>query len=272
MSLPSFLQPVLVLFAAMAALALLEAILPLRTRTAWSGRHLAPNIALTLITVATNAAMNIPLLIALAWFQREGWGLFNVLELPAWAGLLGAVVVLDLAWYVTHRSLHQTPWLWRLHAVHHSDPIVDVTTAIRQHPGEGLVRYAFLLVFGLGFGVSPAGFVLYRIWSALQGQFDHANVRLPLWLDEAICWVTASPNMHKVHHAQDARLTDTNYSSILSVWDRLFGTFTPPRQGLDITYGLEGHEGPHLQTLTGLLRLPFSSVRPQAAVSSGADA
>lgn len=272
MSLPPVLQPILVLVTAMAVLALLEAVLPLRERTVWSRRHLAPNIGLTVITVVTNVLLNVPLLIALAWSQRQGWGLFHLLDLPLWADLLGAVVVLDLAWYVTHRTLHQTPWLWRLHAVHHSDPIVDVTTAIRQHPAEGIVRYVFLLAFGLVFGVSPTGFALYRIWSALQGQFDHANLRLPLWLDEAISWVSASPNMHKVHHSRDARFTDTNYSSILSIWDRIFGTFMPPQRGLNVAYGLEGYDDPARQSLAGLLRLPDATVANQGAAQTGADA
>lgn len=265
MNVPEFLEPVLVLAAALVVLALIEALLPLRDRSRWSRAHLGPNLALTAITVVLSLLLNVPLLLALAWFQQQGLGLFNWLSLPLWADLLAAVVVLDLAWYATHRSLHAVPALWRIHAVHHSDPMVDVTTAIRQHPLEGLVRYGFLFVFGLAFGVSPAGFALYRLWSAVHGQFDHANLRLPAWLDEAICWVSASPDMHKVHHARDQRLNDTNFSSILSIWDRLFGTFTPPAVGRQVTYGLDGHDGADHQSLGGLLALPFVRSRPEPA-------
>lgn len=265
MIVPEFLQPVLLLAAALMVLALIEALIPLRDRSRWSRAHLGPNLALTAITVVLSLLLNVPLLLALVWFEQRGLGLFNFLPLPVWADLLAAVVALDLAWYATHRALHAFPALWRVHAVHHSDPMVDVTTAIRQHPLEGLVRYGFLFVFGAAFGVSPAGFALYRVWSAIHGQFDHANMRLPAWLDDAISWVSASPDMHKVHHARDQRLNDTNYSSILSVWDRLFGTFTPPAVGRQVTYGLDGHDRAEQQSLGGLLKLPFATPRQDAA-------
>lgn len=254
------LQPVALLLAVMAGLALIELVIPLRRRTAWSRGHLGPNLALTLITIATSLVLNVGLVLALAWSQRQGVGLFNLLRLPLWVTLVGGVVVLDLAWYVTHRTMHQVPALWRFHAVHHSDPMVDVTTTIRQHPVEGLFRYAFLLLFGLAFGVSPAAFVVYRSWSVFQGQFDHANIRLPAWLDEAISWISASPNMHKVHHSRNPALTNTNYSSIVSAWDRLFGTFTPASRGVAVDYGLDGHDQAGRQSLADLIHSPFEAL------------
>ncbi|MFL5298158.1 MAG: sterol desaturase family protein [Phenylobacterium sp.] len=249
-----------VLFAAMACLALVEALIPLRARNAWSRRHVLPNLALTFITFASNLLLNIPILIVLTWQQAHHLGLFNAALLPT-AAMLAGVLVLDLAWYVTHVTMHKVPALWRFHAVHHSDPIVDVTTTIRQHPGESLIRYAFLATFAFGFGVPPAGFALYRLWSALHGLTEHANLRLPQWLDTAVAWVFSSPNMHKVHHSRDAALTDRNYGNILSLWDRFFGSFTPSVQGRAIVYGLDGFDADARQTTGGLLALPFRMPR-----------
>ena len=246
-----------VLLAAMGVLSLIEALIPLHARGSRGRSHLGPNLALTLITFATNLVFNIPLLLGLAWLQAQGLGLFNAVAVPTAVALLGTVVVLDFAWYVTHVSMHKVPALWRFHSVHHSDPAVDVTTTIRQHPGESVIRYAYLAAFAFALGAPPAGFALYRIWSALHGQTEHANVRLPQWLDTAITWVFSSPNMHKVHHSRDPRLTDRNYTNIFSTWDRLFGTFVPARQGVQIAYGLDGFDAPERQTTAGLLVLPF---------------
>ncbi len=51
--------------------------------------------------------------------------------------------------------------------------------------------------------------------------------------------------------------TDSNYANIFSFWDRLFSTFTPARQGREVTYGLDGLDDPSNQTVAGLLTLPF---------------
>ena len=246
-----------VLLVAMMVLAVVEAVIPLRRRGALNAKHLVPNLALTLVTMGLSATLNVGMLLGLVWVQSAGWGLLNLAALPAIVEVLLGIAVLDLAWYATHVSMHKSPLLWRFHTIHHSDPAVDVTTAIRQHPGETLIRYAYLAAFGLAVGVSPVAFAIYRVWSALHGQLEHANIRLPQWLDTAITFVFSSPNMHKVHHSREARFTDTNYANIFSVWDRLFGTFTPARHGREIDYGLDGLDDPRDQTALGLLALPL---------------
>jgi sterol desaturase/sphingolipid hydroxylase (fatty acid hydroxylase superfamily) len=126
--------------------------------------------------------------------------------------------------------MHKIPGFWRFHRVHHSDPAVDVTTTIRQHPGENVIRYAFLTVAACALGASPGAFAVYRAASVLGGLLEHANIRVPLWLSRLLSLVTSWPYMHKVHHSRLATQTDTNYSNLFSIWDRLFATFTPARE------------------------------------------
>jgi sterol desaturase/sphingolipid hydroxylase (fatty acid hydroxylase superfamily) len=262
------LTAIAVLLAAMAALTAVEFVIPLAARGAWGRRHLGPNLSLTALTFVTNFVFNIPLVAGLVWARAAGVGLMNALPTPPLVAMAGGVLALDLAWYVTHRLLHVVPGWWRFHAVHHSDPQVDVTTTIRQHPGESAIRYAFLAAFGLAFGVSPEAFVAYRVWSALHGQLEHANIALPQPLDTAITWLFSSPNMHKIHHARDERLAGRNFTNIFSLWDRLGGTFTPSRLGRAVVYGLEGCETDAEQSLTGLLTAPF---RPAPAALAAAE-
>jgi sterol desaturase/sphingolipid hydroxylase (fatty acid hydroxylase superfamily) len=120
---------------------------------------------------------------------------------------------------------------------------------------------AYMTAMAVALGASPGAFVAYRVISSMIGLPEHANIALPVWLDTFLSWFTTSPNMHKVHHSRDPQHTDSNYGNILSLWDRLFGTFTPARIGAEVEYGLDGFDDPHLQTAHGLLMLPFRAGR-----------
>lgn len=239
----------------MAVLALVETVIPLRARGRWGRAHLAPNLALTAITFATNAFFNVALVLTLDRMQANPFGVLSALTLHPLAYALVVVAVLDFSFYVAHVSMHAIPAFWRFHRVHHADPLVDVTTTVRQHPGEGVIRYAFMAVFAIAIGASPAAFGIYRVWSAVGGLLEHANIAVPRGLANALALVTTWPDMHKIHHSRRPTETDTNYGNVFSFWDRLFGTYTPARR--DVVYGLDGFDDTALQTTAGLLALPF---------------
>jgi sterol desaturase/sphingolipid hydroxylase (fatty acid hydroxylase superfamily) len=261
------------LFGLMALLSLVEAAIPLRERRTSHPGRLFANLTLTLLTFATGLLLNLPLLVGFLWLQAHGFGLLNVVSLPPAFEIACAILTLDLAWYATHRTMHMIPTLWRVHAIHHSDAVVDVTTTARQHPGESVLRYLYLAAFGFAVGASPLAFAIYRIWSAVHGQFEHANIRLPQWLDTVISFAFSSPNMHKIHHSREQRFTDRNFSNLFSIWDRPFGTFTPSRHGRAIHYGLDGCEGADRQSFWGLLVEPLrrqaGSRTPRGDATSG---
>jgi sterol desaturase/sphingolipid hydroxylase (fatty acid hydroxylase superfamily) len=250
-----------VILAGMAALAAIEALIPLRARRPAGRAHLAPNLALTFLAFATNGALSAALVLGLAAAEARGFGLLHALALPGWASALAVLLVLDFAFYATHVAMHKLPAFWRFHRVHHSDPRVDVTTTLRQHPGESVIRYGFLAAFALPLGASPAEFVLYRSAVALFALLEHANLRVPAALDRVLSLVVTWPTFHKVHHAREPRLTDTNYGNLVSWWDRALGTFTPAHVGRSVAYGLPGLDNPATQTTAGLLSLPFRGVR-----------
>ena len=246
-----------VILTAMVLVALLETAIPLHVPGRWTTIHRGPNLALTFMTFGTNIVFNAALVMTLVALQSSGIGLLHLLALPPLMAGAIVVVALDFAFYVGHVTMHRSPSLWRFHSVHHSDPAVDVTTTIRQHPGEGVIRYAFMATFGIALGASPGAFAVYRAWSALQGLIEHANVRVPLWLDRVLCLAAPTPNIHKVHHSRVAAQTNTNYGNLFSFFDRLFGTFTPSVHGVDVVCGLDGLDDPATQTTVGLLALPF---------------
>jgi sterol desaturase/sphingolipid hydroxylase (fatty acid hydroxylase superfamily) len=223
---------------AMTIVAAIEILVPLHARALSNRSHLGPHLALTFITFATNAFFNAGLVTTLIWLQARGFGLLSMFALsPLVTGAI-VLVALDFSFYVAHVAMHKVPAFWRFHRVHHSDPAVDVTTTIRQHPGAGVIRYAFMAAFAFALGAGPVAFGVYRIWSALNGLLEHANIRVPLWLDSGLSLVTTWPHMHKVHHSRIAEETDANYGNIFSFFDRLFLTFTPSKRGVNIDFGL----------------------------------
>jgi sterol desaturase/sphingolipid hydroxylase (fatty acid hydroxylase superfamily) len=242
---------------AMAIVALIEVVIPLHARTRVHRAHLGPNMVLTFVTFAWNVGLNGALMLVVITLDRAGFGLLRWSGLDARIQDALAVVVLDFSFYVAHVAMHKVPAFWRVHRVHHSDPVVDVTTTIRQHPLEGILRYAFMAGFAALFGVGLGAFAVYRTWSALNGLLEHSNIKVPGWLDRTLSLVTTWPNAHKVHHSRDVRESNTNYGNIFSWFDRLLGTFTPSSRGETVVCGVDGLDDERLQSTRGLLAMPF---------------
>jgi sterol desaturase/sphingolipid hydroxylase (fatty acid hydroxylase superfamily) len=181
-------------------------------------------------------------------------------RMPMAVQFVVGIVMLDFAFgYFAHRAMHISPRLWRFHRVHHSDPFVDMTTTYRTHPVESAWRYFCILVPIWALGVPASAVALYRLLSALNGISEHANIRVRPNLDTTISRVWVTPNMHKVHHSRDQAQTDTNYGNLLSLHDRMLGTFTPSERAFTVAYGLDDvhpHDG---QSFGALLAMPWRS-------------
>jgi len=166
------------------------------------------------------------------------------------------VIALDASTYACHRLMHILPPLWRAHRVHHSDPLVDVTTALRFHPIETLWRFLFIVVPAWALGLPLRAVAVYRVVSVWFALLEHMNVKLWQPLDSALSLVVGTPNMHKVHHSRLPAETNTNYGNIFSLFDRALGTYTPSARASFVHYGLNGHDDADTQQLGALLRLP----------------
>lgn len=244
------------------ALAGLERLMPRRRLVQPKPRRWATNLGLVVIdTLAVRAlALALPILAvaAAADAERLGWGLFNALDWPAWVEVLLAVLILDLAIWAQHLVTHKVPLLWRFHRVHHADRDFDVTTALRFHPVE--IAASAGLKVGLVYLLGPSALavVLFEILLNATAMFNHANLRLPLWLDRVVRLVLVTPDMHRVHHSVHREEHDSNYGFSLSVWDRIFGTYVPqPKAGHEaMTVGLEWQDDRTMR-LGWVLGLPF---------------
>jgi sterol desaturase/sphingolipid hydroxylase (fatty acid hydroxylase superfamily) len=216
-----------------------------------------PNVVLALLLVLTNLALSAGTARLATFGDRHGIGLFRLLEFSPPMMLVFGVAALDFFGYWSHRLLHQS-WLGRqFHRVHHSESAVDVTTAFRQHPGETVWRILWQLAAVVLFGLPLWVVVIYLTVSGLNAQLEHANIRLGDRVDLLLRLFVVTPNMHKAHHSRIQKETDTNYSNIFSIWDRLCGTYTPQVDFGELRYGLDGFDDVGKQSVGGLLKMPF---------------
>ena len=221
------------------ALAALESLWPRRPRQHVRSRRWATNWAIVILdTLALRAmAVFMPLLAvgAAADAGNLGIGALNAVAWPVWLEVLLAVLILDFVIWGQHLVTHKVPLLWRLHRVHHADVDVDVTTAIRFHPIE--VALSMFLKIGTVYALGPSAVsvILFEIVLNGTAMFNHANLKLPLWLDRSVRLVFVTPDMHRIHHSARRAEHDANYGFALSVWDRACGTYIEqPEDGHEV--------------------------------------
>ncbi|MEO5581621.1 MAG: sterol desaturase family protein [Saprospiraceae bacterium] len=135
-------------------------------------------------------------------------------------------IFLDFVYYVYHVVMHKFKMVWRFHAIHHSDTILNVSTALREHPVETLIRLSQYLFFCVLIGPAFWIIALHQFVQVASKIIIHSNFRIPDRLDKYLSYLFITPNMHHVHHHHVRPYTDSNYGDLLSVWDHLFGTFT----------------------------------------------
>ncbi len=237
----------------------LETVLP-----AFSGRerrpgHAAHNLSLGMLNAIVAAVLfGAALLAVTEWAEHQSFGLLNWLAWPGWAEWLLAMILFDLWMYTWHVLNHKVPLLWRFHAVHHADREMDATSAVRFHTGEVVLSSTARLTVLPLLGMTMPQLLLYEAVLLPVILFHHSNVDIPPRLDAALRWVIPTPWMHWVHHSRLQPETDSNYGSVLSVWDRLFRTFRLRDDPHQIELGLDGDtEEKQWRTIHGMLARPF---------------
>jgi sterol desaturase/sphingolipid hydroxylase (fatty acid hydroxylase superfamily) len=197
-------------------------------------------------------------------------GLLNKPWLPLAVRCILTVLLLDLLKYAVHRAFHTLPLLWRVHQMHHSDPDFDVSTAVRVHPIEAvLTQGVYLATIGI-LAPPPAAVLLTELTSIFSSFFGHANASLPQWVEKPALTVFVTPDMHRIHHSEEAGEQTANLGNILSWWDRFFGTYIPtPAAGQDaMIFGLKGFQNDRSLGVGFMLAQPFRAQQPET-VSTG---
>jgi sterol desaturase/sphingolipid hydroxylase (fatty acid hydroxylase superfamily) len=241
----------------------LEVLFPLRRRTRLLVRRLCLNLWLSAFAFAAAALLVRPVGVSLAaWTSERPFGLLHLVALPAAVRLALAFLLLDLTFYYWHLANHKLPVLWRFHNVHHIDPDLDVSTALRFHLGEVVLSAGFRALQVSLIGVSPLTYMVYE--GVFQGStlFHHSNVRLPLQVERLLNKVLVTPRMHGIHHSVVHHETTSNYSVVFSWWDRLHRSLQLRIPQAALVIGIPAYHHPADNTWWNVLMLPF---RPQRA-------
>ena len=194
---------------------------------------LGPVVVLPLSAFASRYALSL---------RPDGWNM--VLDL----------LVLDLWIYVWHRLNHMLPFLWRFHEVHHLDENLDASSALRFHFGEVVLSSLVRAIVIFLLSVPIKSVLVFETLVTLAAIFHHSNIRLPQQLEKLLALIIVTPSIHWVHHHALRRDTDSNYSTILSIWDRVFGSVSLGTRESEMLIGVEGVQE---QSLLRLILRPF---------------
>jgi sterol desaturase/sphingolipid hydroxylase (fatty acid hydroxylase superfamily) len=227
-----------------------ERLRPAAPRPTDGGRRVGRNIALFALNVGLSPLIVVPL---------STWAAAHSLDWrPGWwsggAGLALDLLLLDLFIYWWHRANHRAPFLWRFHEIHHLDRFLDTSSAVRFHFGEVLLSAISRAGFVVLLGPSIAAVLVFETMLLCAAIFHHSNLRLPARLERALSFVVVTPSIHWVHHHRVRSDTDSNYATVLSLWDPLFHSRSPTRRWLDMPIGTEGREE---RPLGALIARPF---------------
>lgn len=189
--------------------------------------------------------------------ESRGWGLLRVAGAPPWLAAALTFVALDLTLWIWHRANHRVGLLWRFHRVHHSDVDFDLTTAVRFHAGELLLSLPAKLTVVLALGTSLTGLLLFEVLFGLFNLFIHGSIRIPATWEARLARAIVLPAAHRRHHSTRAEHRDANFGTVLSLWDRLFGTWGGGSSAASITTGLADLAPGERPGLARCLLLPF---------------
>lgn len=244
--------------ATLVVLLLLEYRRPLRGPIEPKGRRVVRNAALFGICAGCVFLLQAAFLAGVVtWVERNQYGLLpRIAPVGPWRMALGALA-LDYTLWHWHRWNHVVPFLWRFHVVHHADRDLDTTTGARFHFGEMSlsVVYRALQVVAIG-----ADATTLAVWSGFlipSVLFHHSNVRLNPRLERLLAPLIVTPRMHSIHHSNWREETDSNWSSLLSIWDRLHGTLRLEVPLEAVTIGVPAYASPGAVTLERMVAAPF---------------
>ena len=215
-------------------------------------REIGTNLGLLLV----NALVLMPLVaLPLAAYRNHIPRLPELLDfwasVPGLAAVLLAVVLIDFAAYWRHRAEH-SPGLWRIHATHHADEAMNWLTLHRKHPLGEVLSLLIDLVPVLLLGLPVWAILTAALVRAWWGYFIHADVPWTLGL---LGKMMMSPAAHRLHHIRDEALMGANYGNTITLWDRLFGTYTDPAPYVNCETGIA--EG--TRDVAGELLRPFEA-------------
>ena len=202
--------------------------------------HTFLNLKFLTLIVPVQLVLSLVVLIAAKWTVEHHWGILYFLpsSINSFILFIIAFVALDFFDYLYHFMMHKTPLFWKFHQVHHCDNQVDISTTLREHPGETFIRVSYSVLVICIIGASPWVLVVKQFIQSFSNIVSHSKIKLPTKLNNIISLVFVTPNTHAIHHHYQLPYTDSNFGDVLMIWDRIFLTFKKMNQS-NIIYGVD---------------------------------
>ena len=197
------------------------------------------------------------------YVEKNRFGLLKIFRLPKFIETTLAVILLDYTLYLWHVLTHKVPVLWRFHQVHHADLDLTAATAIRFHFGEITISVLFRAGQILLIGVSPKALEIWQTLLFLSIFFHHSNVRLPENVENYLQKFIMTPRLHGIHHSEKPAEMDSNWSSGLSIWDKIHGTFRQDVPQAEIKIGVRDFDSLNEISLRKMLFVPFRNTEKE---------
>ncbi|QJW88164.1 sterol desaturase family protein [Spirosoma taeanense] len=239
---------------------------PLRRQRFNTVRRVVRNIGVSIPMFICFRLLLVPLpLLTAIWAGQHQLGLLRWL-LPAgevwrWVQAGLGFLLFDYSYYWWHQATHYWPAFYRFHNIHHTDLDMDVSTAVRFHFLDMIVGTVFRSLIVLGFGIGFWTALVYEGVFELATQFHHSNTRLPKRVEQWLNYLVVTPRMHGIHHSIVRDEFNSNWGTVLSIWDRLHGTHRMdiPQSAVDI--GVPAYRDERELTFSQLLKMPFGPQR-----------
>ena len=191
--------------------------------------------------------------------EKRRFGLLKIFHLPKFLEIFLAAILLDYTLYLWHVLTHKSPLLWRFHRIHHANLDLTASTGIRFHFGEISISVLFRAGQILLIGVSPEALKIWQAALFLSVFFHHSNVKLPEKFESRLQKIITTPRLHGIHHSIEETEMNSNWSSGLTVWDFLHGTFRNDISQNEIRIGVRELETFEKVQLQRMLIEPFTT-------------
>ncbi len=259
----------LVTAASFLAVAVWESLRPHRDLSIPGERRWSRHALLLIVSSVTSVAIyRIGPVVVAASMVPSRFGLFHHIALPYALRFVLTILLLDFVRYAVHWTQHHVPILWRMHQVHHSDPDFDLSTGARVHPLETVLLQGVTLGAVALLAPPVAAVLAVELITCFQVFFAHANVSMPAGFEKYLRRAVVTPQMHRVHHSEDANEQSRNLSDIFPWWDHLFRTYLAAPAAGDLgSVGMKGLQNTGSLDLWFMLSQPF---RREASQESSA--
>lgn len=194
------------------------------------------------------------------YLESKNFGILYLFDLSYIEKIIISILLLDLIIYWQHRLFHKIDFFWKFHRVHHSDFDFDLTTGVRFHPIEIIFSMSIKIFFIVLLGTPAVAVIIFEIALSSFAIFNHSNIHLPYNIDKILRYFIITPDFHRIHHSIHTNELKSNYGFSLSIWDRIFRSYTKkPKDGYEnMTIGLKEYRDQNkIVFILDLIKMPF---------------